>query len=116
MSVLRKQGTAGVVRGNVDYVVLKTPEGVFQVLRRDWALIAPFIQDGTFDRLCSLPIDLKAGLINHPIDAPGIPGRINTGSTARGEIPAVRGDELFYTRVLGILRGLFTEEFPTKPF
>lgn len=95
--------------------MLKTPEGVVQVLRRDWALIAPFLQDGTFDRL-GAPIDQKVGLITHPIDAPGISGRINTGSMARGETPAVRGDELFYTRVLGILRGLFTDEFPTNDF
>lgn len=116
MLVVRQRGRIGIARDhNLSIVELVTPEGMTHVLKEDWAKILPYFQDGTFDRL-GLPIDQNVGLAALPPGSVGVTFHLNAGKTARGEINTARGDELFYSRILGILRGLFTEEFPTQDF
>lgn len=100
VSVVRKQAraTAG-VHQHIAYVWLVGEDSNVVVLREDWEQIMPFIQDGTFTPM-QTPAVAQVGYL-HPgthYDDPTIDQR----------------DPYFYGRVLGILRGLFTEEFPTS--
>ena len=100
VAVVRQQAVARARRyKHVGYVWLKGVDTDVVVLKEDWELIFPFIQDGTFNPLLT-PTQSHVGFL-HPVthyDGPTVDIR----------------DEGFYRRVLNTLQGLFTEEFPTS--
>lgn len=112
--VSRKRGTIGVNRyRNIDYIELVTTEGFVQVLREDWVKILPYLQDGSFSQ-GTFPADVQTGLVSYSTGSFGLVQRLNAGTTAGGEIQTGRGDRNLYLRILSILRGIFTDEFPTQ--
>jgi hypothetical protein len=86
---------AGYVR-NTSYVLFQGEKNTFQVLVRgdDWAKILPFIQD---DTLAPPPEPLK-------------PWYNGVASLANIDVY----DSLYYNQVLGVLNGLFPQDFPTS--
>jgi hypothetical protein len=100
VAVVRKQAKA--TRGkqrNVEYVHLAGSNTDEVILASEWALILPYIEDGTFSP------------IRYPV-APGF-GYLDPlvhfdGSTLD------RKDWFFYQRVLGVLQQLFPESYPTS--
>jgi hypothetical protein len=66
------------------------------VLATDYAQILPFVQDGTFD-----PNQYPAP----PTGNPSVPADLSTID---------QWDSVFFTRVLGRLRALFPESYPTS--
>lgn len=81
-------------------IVLNTG-GTFLIRSDDWARIAPFVQDESFD-----PQVHPAGPSGTPIDP----------TIAFNEQILDHADKQLYERTLGILAGLITEEYPTRSF
>lgn len=100
IAVLRKRGTAGVgLRGGVEVAILSDNKGTLTILKDDWALILPFLQDGTFNPLI-VPAAARFGYQN--------------SSTAYAESVIDRADRFLFNRIHKVLRGLFTETYPTS--
>ncbi len=81
---------------NISYVLFQGNKGAFQVLVRgdDWAKITPLLQNGVLT----------------PPNEPLLPWRSGTVSLANIDT----FDSIYYTRVLGVLAGLFLTTFPTS--
>jgi len=102
IAVIRKRARAGVARvKNVDYIEMVGPDTHVFVLRSDWERIYPFVQDESLNTLVA------------PAEPPG---RYSDPQVAYSEPILDRADRKLYDRILGILLGLFTEEFPTRPY
>jgi hypothetical protein len=100
VAVVRKQARAqtGTYK-NLSYIWLTGLDTDVMVLKEDWELIFPFIEDGSLN----------------PVLAPAQPqtGFLHPTTHYDGSVVDIN-DTQFYHRVLNILKGLFTEEFPTS--
>jgi hypothetical protein len=102
IAVIRKRARAGVARvKNVDYVELVGQGANALVLRSDWELILPFVQDESFNTLFA------------PVEPPV---RYLEPVVAYNEPILDRADRFLYGRILGILTGLFPDSTPVAAF
>lgn len=100
IAVVRKRGRAYPARVvDVDYVKLVWREGDMYVLRSDWDRIDPLILDGVFNSQ-EVPVRQSAVYL-HP-------------QMAFNEPSLDWADRMLYGYVIGQLKLIFTEEFPTS--
>lgn len=102
IAVIRKRAHAGVARvKNVDYVEIHGTGAKALVLKSDWELILPYLQDESFN-----PYVVPVAPPVKPIDL----------QVAYDEPILDRADKPLYERIVGVLQGLFPQSFPTRPF
>lgn len=102
IAVVRRRARAGVFRVSDVGVVELQGLGVSVLVHgTDWQRILPYVQDESFNTQLN-PAGPSVGYLDPDI--------------AYGEPILDRADLQLYNRIYGILRGLFTETYPTRPF
>lgn len=100
IAVVRKRGAAYTATcAGVDYVVLNWPEGDMHVLKTDWDKIDPLILEGVMDPT-AIPVRQAAVYLYPPV--------------AFGEPVLDWADRAMYFYLIGKLKLIFTEQFPTS--
>lgn len=99
---IRARARAGVVTvANVKYVEIVGKNVDVLVPAEDWKRILPYVQDESFN-----PVIFPSRQASQPLDP----------QIAFDELLLDHADRPLFERTLGILTGLFTETFPTRPF
>ncbi len=102
VAVTRIRARAGVVTvANVKYVEIVGKNVDVLVPAEDWKRILPYVQDESFN-----PVIFPSRQASQPLDP----------QIAFDELLLDHADRPLFERTLGILTGLFTETFPTRPF
>lgn len=100
IAVIRKRGTIRAhVSRNVPFVRIRSSELDILVMKADWLLILPFIQDGTLNPRV-YPRAAHVGYLEFRV--------------AYGEAVQDHADRHLYEVILGLLQQLFTDVFPTS--
>lgn len=103
LEALRRRATiSGLRRNNVEFVWIRGPRANKTILKDDWALIEPFLQDGSFTELVA------------PTGTGSVRWSWLRREVAFNSPPSDGADKDLYARILNRLTPLFTEEWPTS--